>query len=132
MGDIYINNTKGATYTHQNPVEPHTQGRNTNYQGTARAGTYTGLNGEEKPCRYDNGWAFSLRARQAVAGRILDRYSGTIRPAPLYDHILDWLDYGMPPELIEDIVEQYGANPSKAAAYLQVIGTQRGYIRAEA
>lgn len=132
MGDIYINNTKGVTYTHQNPVELHTQGRNNNYQGTARAGTYTDLDGEEKPCRYDNGWAFSLRARQAVAGRILDGYSGDILPARLYDHILDAMGYGMPPELIEDIVEQYGDNPSRVAAYLGVIGQRRGYIRAEA
>ena len=132
MGDIYINNTKGVTYTQQNPVEIHTQGRSYNYQGNARAGTYTDLAGEEKPCRYDNGWAFSLRARQAVAGRILDGYSGDILPARLYDYILDAMGYGMPPELIEDVVEQYGDNPNRVAAYLGMIGQRRGYIRAEA
>lgn len=131
MGDIYINNTKGVTYTHQNPVEPHTQGRNNNYQGTARVGTYTGLDGEEKPCRYDNGWAFSLRARKAVAGRIMDGYKGKVQPAShLYDYILDALGYGMTPELIEDI----GAACDTAyqfSAHLLLLARQRGYITAE-
>lgn len=93
-----------------------------------REGTYTGMDGKEHPCRFDNAWAFSLKARGAVAQRILNQYHGEECPAQyLYDKVQDCLGMGMPPELIEDIVRSAN-RPFELMAWLDTTAMTRGYL----
>ena len=99
---ININPDAENTHREQPPGEPFSR---------ARGGGYIGLDGMEHPARYDTAWKTSLRARGAVTQRIIDGCGNLqISGGNVYDYILEYLGYGMPPELIEDIAREAQSN----------------------
>lgn len=128
-GDIYINNTDGETYSILNPVEIHTQQDNDCKYSAPRARTtgYFGLDGKERAARYDSAWKTSLKARGAVAQRVIDNFPFPYDSDPtLHQFIADSMLYGMPPELIEDV----GRNAKSMMDFrlqLHELARNRGY-----
>ena len=71
---------------------------------------YTDADGEEQPCRYDEGWQHSESVRRSVAGRILRQFHGDIdNQGDALEDLCEWMRNGMPPELMEDCVDRYTA-----------------------
>ena len=107
MGDISINNTDMDTSPQRKPGEIHTlkychQG-NTPH---ARAETYFDPQDKRQPARFDSAWKTSEKARGAVAQRLIDGLLFPCEPGSrLHQRFVDFMRFGMPPELIEDVGE---------------------------
>ena len=72
-----------------------------------REGGYVDLDGKDRPARYDSAWVTSTKARAAVAQRLIDGFAFADEPgSDLHSFICRLLEYGMPPELIEDTGEK--------------------------
>ena len=134
MGDISINYTNTDTFPNGNPGEIHTLEKNGSpYPRTrAREGGYIGKDGLEYPARYDSAWRTSEKARGAVAQRLLNQYTGEVNVgSDLHGFILERMEYGMPPELIEDIMPTCKTS-SRLKAELTMLANTRGYTEEKA
>lgn len=90
------------------------------YDARAREGGYIGPDGIAHPCRYDSAWKTSERARRAVCQRVINGLPRGIcaESSPfLFDHILDALQNGVPPEWIEDAAK----TANRGAAHLMAM-----------
>lgn len=97
----------------------------------AREEGYMGLDGQEHPARYDGAWMVSDRARCAVAGRLINRMAAAgcrLDSSHLLDRMAELLGYGMPPEIMEDLIDQRRGQPASAVlARLQTHAAMHGY-----
>lgn len=120
IGDININNTKIT-------VNQETQATSPNNGGyRAREGGYVGLDGQIGEARYDGGYLTSQRARGAVAQRLLAAFAGSVNTRDAHGELCELMQYGMPPELIEDCMLDC-ASTGELIAMLRVLADQRGY-----
>lgn len=107
-GDFNINYTNGGTYTQGKPLGIHTQERNCQDYPAPREPVrlYRAMNDQFKPCRYDSAWRTSKRARGAVAQRIIEKLRFSLDDcSTLHGRLMEYMDLGMIPELIEDVAE---------------------------
>ena len=87
----------GASHTEEGPTP--------SMDARARVGSYLGPDGKEHPCRYDNAWVLSARARGAVAMRVAAFVQERLTVntgGDLHGYLLNALNSGVPPEWIED------------------------------
>jgi hypothetical protein len=66
------------------------------------AGGYRKANGTVGPCRFDDGWKNSDKARGAIAGRLIKAFKGEKDVSFFWEQLRDLMEEGMPPEVIED------------------------------
>ncbi len=69
--------------------------------------TYLDFSGEERPCRFDNAFQISDKARMAVAQRILNQFDGEMDCENAHQTLSEYLHDGMPPEIMEDEIGSF-------------------------
>lgn len=115
----------GASHTEKDPPQVK--------DARAREGTYVDPGGKEHPCRYDNAWVLSARARGAVAMRVAAFVQERLTVntgGDLYGYLLDALKSGVPPEWIEDAALSCDTT-ARLLAMLTALVSRRG-VRKEA
>lgn len=93
---------------------------------TARPGGYRRADATEAPCRFDAGWISSTRARGAVAQRLIDAWEGEQDVPDLWGALVDLMQEGLPPELVEDTMPEHD-RASLLLARLQALHGALGY-----
>lgn len=130
-GYIYENENVKQAHPCTVETERHTQTARAREGGYGpRAGEYTDLHGNARPCRYDGAWAVSGRARCAVAARLITQAEAAgwdMNCARLLDGLCELMGCGMPPELIEDAIRGPATTARRLLAQLRAIAYQRGY-----
>ncbi len=108
MGNIYINQNK--EYTDQNPkeIDSHTDFITTADRARGRMNeTYIDSAGHTQQCRFDGAFQTSDRARMAVVQRILNQFEGEMDSEDAHTRLAQFLHDGMPPEILEDGIDDY-------------------------
>ena len=103
----------GASHTEKDPPQVK--------DARAREGTYVDPGGKTRPCRYDWAWMTSLRARAAVAQRVIENISPMLDmrgAGDLHGYLMDALANGAPPEWIEDAAQLAGGRVARLLAMI--------------
>lgn len=66
---------------------------------------YMGLDNKLRPARFDGAYLTSARARGAIAQRLLEEFDGDQASDDAHSCLCELMEWGMPPEIIEDAME---------------------------
>ncbi len=108
QGNIIINPT-GKNNNNPKEIDTHTSVIHSINPRARMNQTYIDANGKERPCRFDQAFQTSEKARMSVAQKILNQFNGNFDSEDAHKRICEFLHDGMPPEIFEDEIDKYSS-----------------------